>query len=65
MFIMAAVLVMSERLEKRPGVTLAAFPPPIFARTASILWFRVSLPPPRGNALGDLYKGIFRSSWLI
>jgi hypothetical protein len=43
---------MSRRLEKRPGVTPAAFSPPIFAGTASVSLFRVSLPPPRGNASG-------------
>jgi hypothetical protein len=53
--------VMSERLEKRPRATPAVFPPPIFARTTSISWFRVSPPPPRGNASGGLYIGVFRS----
>jgi membrane protein CcdC involved in cytochrome C biogenesis len=42
LFMMVAMLVMLERLEKRPEVTLAVFLPPIFAGTASILWFRIS-----------------------
>jgi hypothetical protein len=53
LFIMVVVvLVMLERLEKRPGATLAAFPPPIFAATASISWFCISPPPPQENASG-------------
>jgi hypothetical protein len=47
---MVAVLVMLERLEKRPGATLAAFSPPIFAGTTSVSLFRVSPLPPRGKA---------------
>jgi hypothetical protein len=35
----------SERVEKRPGATPAAFPPPIFAEMTSISVFRVSPPP--------------------
>jgi hypothetical protein len=56
LFIMVAVLVMLERLEKRPRATLAEFSPPIFAGTASISWFHVSPPPPQGNASGSLYR---------
>jgi hypothetical protein len=52
LFIMVEVLVMSERLEKRPGATLIVFPPPIFTGTAFVSLFHVSLPPPRENALG-------------
>jgi hypothetical protein len=59
---MVTVLVMSERLEKRPGATPVAFPPPIFAGTTFVSWFHVSPPHPQGNASGDLYIGIFRSS---
>jgi hypothetical protein len=33
-FIMVAILVILERLEKQPGATLAAFPLPIFLDTA-------------------------------
>jgi hypothetical protein len=36
LFIMVAVLEISERLEKRPGETLASFPPPIFVGTTSV-----------------------------
>jgi hypothetical protein len=46
------MVVMSERLEKRLGATLAVFPPLIFARTTSVSLFRVSSPPPRENASG-------------
>jgi hypothetical protein len=51
-------LVMLERLEKRPGMALAAFPPPIFAGSASVSWFRVSLPCPHKNSSGggSLYR---------
>jgi hypothetical protein len=60
---MAVMMVlMSERVEKRPGVTLAAFPPPIFAGIASIFVFPISLLPPLGNVEGGLYIDVFRSS---
>jgi hypothetical protein len=39
LFIMVmVVLVMLERLEKRPGASLAAFPPPIFTATGGMAW---------------------------
>jgi hypothetical protein len=42
--------------KRRPEAILAAVPPPIFAGSSSISWFRVSLPPPRENASeGILY----------
>jgi hypothetical protein len=47
-----SIVLMLERLEKRPGVTSAAFSPPIFAGTASISVFRVSPPSPLGKAEG-------------
>jgi hypothetical protein len=55
---------MSERLEKRLGATQAAFPPQIFARTAYVSVFHVSLSPPLGNAEGGggLYIGVLRLS---
>jgi hypothetical protein len=62
---MVATLVISERLEKRAEVTLTTFPPPIFAGTTSVSRFHVFLPPPRGNASGGLYMGLFRLSWAI
>jgi hypothetical protein len=49
------MVLMSERVEKRLGATLAAFPPPIFTGTTSISVFCVSPPPPLGNAEGGLY----------
>jgi hypothetical protein len=58
-FIMVAVLVMLERLEKWPGAIPVAFPPPIFAEITSVSWFRVSPPPPRENALENLYTELF------
>jgi hypothetical protein len=43
---MAVMMVLtSERVEKRPGATPAAFPPPIFNGTTSISVFRVSPLP--------------------
>jgi hypothetical protein len=53
--------VMLERLEKGPGTAPIAFDPPIFAGLASVSWFRISPPPPRGNASGGLYIGLFWS----
>jgi hypothetical protein len=64
-FMMVAMLMMSKRLEKRPGATTIAFPLPIFAGIASISLFHVSTLRPRGNTLGGLYIVIFRSSWSI
>jgi hypothetical protein len=43
---LVGVLVVSVCLDKRPGVTPAGFPLPIFAGTAYVSWFHVSLPPP-------------------
>jgi hypothetical protein len=43
---MAVMMVlMLERMEKCPGMTQAAFRPPIFAGTTSLSLFHVSLPP--------------------
>jgi hypothetical protein len=52
----------SERVEKRPGVTLAAFPSPIFTATTSVFVFHVSPPPPFVIVEGGIYISIFRSS---
>jgi hypothetical protein len=60
-FIMVVVLVMLERLEKRPGTAPAAFPPPIFTGTTSISWICVSLSLAHEKALGSLYR-VFRST---
>jgi hypothetical protein len=49
-----SMVLMLERLEKRSGVTPAAFPPPIFAGTTSVSLFHVSPPPPLRNV-----KGVF------
>jgi hypothetical protein len=62
LFIMVAMLVMLERLEKRLGTALAAFFPPIFAGSAFVLWFCVYPPPHGENASRTLFIGIFRSS---
>jgi hypothetical protein len=53
----------SESVEKHPGETPVAFPPPIFARTTSVSVFRVS-PSPLIAIIegGGLYIGVFRSS---
>jgi hypothetical protein len=45
-------VVMSERLEKRPGATPAAFSPPIFAGAASVYVIRVSPLPLLGDTEG-------------
>jgi hypothetical protein len=58
------VVLMLERVEKRLGATPAAFPPPIFAGTASISVFRVSPLPSDRNHRGSLYIGVFRSDWV-
>jgi hypothetical protein len=61
---MAVMMVlMSERVEKRPRATPAAFPPPIFAGTASVSVFRIS-PLPHFVIVegGGLYIGVSRSS---
>jgi hypothetical protein len=51
----------SDRVEKRLGATLVAFPPPIFTGTASVSVFHVSPPPPDRDRRGGLYIGLFRS----
>jgi hypothetical protein len=48
------MVLMSERVEKHPRATLAAFPPPIFTGTASVSIFHIS-PPPRFAII----KGVF------
>jgi hypothetical protein len=45
LFMAVMMVLMLERVEKYPGVTLAAFPPPIFAGIAFVSMFHVSLPP--------------------
>jgi hypothetical protein len=45
LFMAVMVVLMSERVEKRPGVTPAVFSSPIFAAITSVSMFRVSLPP--------------------
>jgi hypothetical protein len=45
LFVAVMMVLMSERMEKRPVATLAAFSPPIFAGTASIYVFHVSPRP--------------------
>jgi hypothetical protein len=44
LFMVVMMVLTSERVEKRPGATPAAFPSPIFAGIASIYVFRVSPP---------------------
>jgi hypothetical protein len=62
LFIMVAVLVMSERLEKLPGATPAVFPPPNFARIASVSFVLCFSAASSRERLGGLYIGVFRSS---
>jgi hypothetical protein len=52
----------SERVEKHPGATPAAFLSPIFTGTTSVSVFHVFLPPMIAIIEGGLYIGIFRSS---
>jgi hypothetical protein len=62
LFIVVMMVLMSERVEKHPRVTSAAFPPPIFAGTTSVYVFHVSPLPPITIVESGLYIGIFRSS---
>jgi hypothetical protein len=62
LFIMVAVLVMLERLQKRTGTAPVAFPPPISVGSAFISWFRVYPPPPPENASGNIYIVVFGST---
>jgi hypothetical protein len=62
LFMAVSMVLMSEKLEKRPGATPAAFPPPIFVGTTSVYVFHVSPPPPLGNTEGSLYIVVSRSS---
>jgi hypothetical protein len=55
LFMMVMMVLTSERVEKCPGVTPAAFPPPIFNGTASVSVFRVSLPPLIMIVQGGIY----------
>jgi hypothetical protein len=51
------MVLMSERVEKHPGATLAAFPPLIFTGIVFVSMFRVSLPPHFAIAEGgSLYR---------
>jgi hypothetical protein len=62
LFMVVMMVLTSERVEKRPGVTPAAFPPPIFAGIASISVFHVSPPPHFAIVEEGLYIGVLRSS---
>jgi hypothetical protein len=59
LFMAVMMVLMSEGVEKRLGATLTAFPPPIFAGTASVSVFHVS-PLPRFAIVegGGLYIGV-------
>jgi hypothetical protein len=50
-----SMVLMLKKLEKRLGVTLKVFPPPIFAGTTSVSMFCVSPLPPVGNAEGGVF----------
>jgi hypothetical protein len=52
LFMEVMMVLMSERVEKLPRVTPAAFPPRIFAGTAFVSVFHVSPLPPLGNTEG-------------
>jgi hypothetical protein len=53
LFIAVMMVLTSERVEKRPGVTPTVFPPPIFAGTTSVSMFHVS-PPPRFTIIEEV-----------
>jgi hypothetical protein len=59
LFMAMMMVLTSERAEKLPGATPIVFPPSIFAGTASISVFHVSMLPPLGNAKGGLYIDFF------
>jgi hypothetical protein len=61
LFMVVMMVLTLERVEKQPGATPAAFPPPIFAGTASLYVFHVSLPPLTVIVQRGIYIGIFRS----
>jgi hypothetical protein len=52
LFMEVMMVLTSERVEKGPGATPAAFPSPIFAGTTSISMFHVSPPPHLENTEG-------------
>jgi hypothetical protein len=62
LFMLVMMVLISERVEKCPGATPAAFPPPIFAGTASVFEFHVSPSPPLGIFKGGSFYKLFRSS---
>jgi hypothetical protein len=62
LFMAVMMVLMSERVEKRPRATLAAFPLPIFTGIASVSVFHVFPLPRFAIVEGVLYIGIFRSA---
>jgi hypothetical protein len=59
LFMVLMMVLMSERVEKRPGETPAAFPPLVFTGIASVSVFCVSPPPPFTIVDRGLYIGVF------
>jgi hypothetical protein len=60
LFMAVMMVLMSERVEKRPGATPIAFPLPIFTRIASVSVFHVSSLPRIAIAEGgDVYALLF------
>jgi hypothetical protein len=55
LFMAVSMVLMAERLEKRPGLNLAAFPLPIFVGIAYVSMFHV----PRYLLLGTSRGGVF------
>jgi hypothetical protein len=62
LFMAVMMVLTSERVEKHPGATPAAFSPLIFAGITSVSLFHVSPLPRLGIIEGVLYIGVFRSS---
>jgi hypothetical protein len=52
LFMAVMMVLISERVEKHPGVTPVVFHPPIFTGTAYVSMFCVSPPPPLENTEG-------------
>jgi hypothetical protein len=59
LFMAVMMVLMLERVDKRMGAIPAAFPPPIFAGTASVFVFHVSLCLLIAIVEGSLYRHFY------
>jgi membrane protein CcdC involved in cytochrome C biogenesis len=62
LFMTVMMVLTSERVEKRPGVTPAAFPPPIFDGTTSVFYVSCFFAALLTIIQEGIYIGVFRSS---